>query len=118
MKRDPPYPKNKNFYLCGLHFRDDSFKCDLRYELQGGEKTFKLLDTAVPSIFSFSKETKRWVKSQERAKKRKKRDIIDSACTSHAIPSNDSVAIEEMERIVTIDENESIKKNGFYRYPN
>ena len=72
-------------------------------------KTFKLLDTAVPSIFSFSKETKSRVKSQERAKKRKKRDI-DSACTSHAIPSNDSVTIEEMESMATIDENEIIKK--------
>lgn len=54
MKRNP-YPKDFNFYLCGLHFSDEDFQQDLRYEVQGGKKKLKLLDTAIPSIFSFTK---------------------------------------------------------------
>ena len=41
LKRDPPYPENdKNFVVCGLHFDDNSFKRDLRYELCGGKRAF------------------------------------------------------------------------------
>ena len=57
MKRNP-YPKDFNFYLCGLHFTDEDFQQDLRYEVQGGKKKLKLLDTAIPSIFSFTKKWK------------------------------------------------------------
>ena len=54
MKREPPYPVNpQNFDLC-LHFTDDSFKRDLRFEMFGGTQTFNLVDGSVPSIFSFS----------------------------------------------------------------
>lgn len=55
MKRNP-YPKDFNFYLCGLHFSDEDFQQDLRYAVQGGKKKLKLLDTAIPSIFSFTKK--------------------------------------------------------------
>ena len=30
MKRDPPYPKDENFNLCGLHFESSCFKRDLK----------------------------------------------------------------------------------------
>ena len=55
MKQNP-YPKDFKFYLCGLHFSDEDFQQDLRYEVQGGKKKLKLLDTAIPSIFSFTKK--------------------------------------------------------------
>ena len=50
MKRDPPYPKNEHFSVCGLHFTDECFERDLRYQLQGGKRNFKLIATAVPIL--------------------------------------------------------------------
>ena len=35
MKRNPPFPSENNFVLCGMHFRDECFQRDL--------KVFKLL---------------------------------------------------------------------------
>ena len=70
MKPYPPYPKDNNIYFCGLHFSNEDFQRDLRYELQGIEKTFKLLDTAIPSIFSFTKNVKRREESEKRFHKR------------------------------------------------
>ena len=53
----------------------------------------KVLDTAVPSLFSFTKETKRRVESQTRYYKGNKRDIID-----------DSLLVEEIENVEAIHE--------------
>ena len=93
IKRDPPYPAAKNFYLCGLHFAEDCFKRDLRQELMGGKKSFKLTDITVPSIFVFTKETKVRLSSCERSEKRLKRDIVDEICGSAPLLSeNSSVA--------------------------
>ena len=61
MKRDPQdgkYPKY--FYLCGIHFEDDYFERDLKYELTGSKRNFKLKANAAPSIiwvFGGEKET-------------------------------------------------------------
>ena len=74
MKREPPYPLDKNFYLCGLHFSDDCFHRDIKHEMMGGKKTFKLIDTAVPDNFYFSKDNKRRVSSHERADKQIKKE--------------------------------------------
>ena len=30
MQRDPPYPSQKNFVLCGLHFAEECFEHDLK----------------------------------------------------------------------------------------
>ena len=30
MRRDPPYPSDENFYICGLRFEDDCFERDLK----------------------------------------------------------------------------------------
>ena len=30
MKREPPYPKDENFVLCGLHFEEKCFERDLK----------------------------------------------------------------------------------------
>lgn len=63
MNQDSPYPKDKHFYLSGLYFHGEDFQRDLTYELQGGEK-FKLLDTAILPIFSFTKKLKRREESE------------------------------------------------------
>ena len=34
VKREPPYPDDKNFALCGLHFEDDYFVRDFMHELK------------------------------------------------------------------------------------
>ena len=80
MKLDALYLKDNNFHLCGLHFSNNDFQRDLRYEFQGGEKKFKLLDTAIPSMLSFIKKVKRPEESEKRSHKRKKHDIIDEVC--------------------------------------
>ena len=58
----------------------------------GGKKSFKLIDTAVPSIFVFTKITKGRPSSCERSKKRLKRDIIDEVCGSVHLCETSSVA--------------------------
>ena len=70
MRRDPPYPENpENFILCGLHFTDDSFKRDLQFEISGlGKQRFKLVDGAVPSVFSFPVPAKKRSFSENRSK--------------------------------------------------
>ena len=92
MKRDPPYPKNEHFSVCGLHFADECFERDLRYQLQGGKRNFKLIATAVPTIFDFedklqhgkvSGETRKRVSSQKREDKRRKSESIEEACCSY-----------------------------------
>ena len=75
MNRNSPYPKDNNFYLFGLHFSDDDFQRDLRCEHQGGEKKFKLLDAAIPSIFNFTKKVKRQKELEKRSHKGKKHNI-------------------------------------------
>ena len=57
MKREPPYPKDEHFVLCGKHFHHDDFERDLRGEvMSSAKKIFKLKENAVPSIFTFTKE--------------------------------------------------------------
>ena len=71
MKRDPGYPENpKNFVLCGLHFEDDCFARDRKFELMGGKRTYLLLKDSVPSVFSFSKSVKKRTSSESRAEER------------------------------------------------
>ena len=93
MKRDPPYPKNEHFSVCGLHFADECFERDLRYQLQGGKRNFKLIATAVSTIFDFedklqhgkvSGETRKRVSSQKREDKRRKSESIEEACCSYS----------------------------------
>ncbi|XP_057308074.1 uncharacterized protein LOC130645964 [Hydractinia symbiolongicarpus] len=55
MKRDPPYPADTNFVLCGMHFTSECFQRDLKAELCGSVRKFILLPNAIPSVFSFSK---------------------------------------------------------------
>ena len=42
MKRQPPYPDDKNFVLCGLHFEDDYFVRDFMHELNNQKRKYKL----------------------------------------------------------------------------
>ena len=60
MKREPPYPNDKNFYLCGHHFRDEDFERDLMADLMPDVKRkFRIKNDAVPSIFTFSVESEK-----------------------------------------------------------
>ena len=78
MRREPPYPKDENFAICGLHFSDDCFIEDLQAKYCGTPNSFKLKDDAVPSLFEFSKPRKRRQSSEKRAAKRSRQDIVTS----------------------------------------
>ncbi|XP_057298998.1 uncharacterized protein LOC130629703 [Hydractinia symbiolongicarpus] len=83
MKRDPPYPADTNFVLCGMHFTSECFQRDLKAELCGSVRKFILLPNAIPSVFSFSKPlpAKRSA-SIARNERKTKRQIVDEACTA------------------------------------
>lgn len=95
MKRDPPYPvKKEDFVICGSHFTYECFERDLRYELMGGKKTYKLLPTAVPTIFTFDKKEgetdkneKKRTFSEKRKDKRRKSVTVEEACSSYSTPT-------------------------------
>ena len=79
MKRDPQdgkYPKY--FYLCGLHFEDDNFERDVKYEITGSKRTFKLKANAVPSIFGFLEAKKRRTLSESRKEKNEIKNVASS----------------------------------------
>ena len=74
-------------------FTDVCFERDLRYQLQGRKRNFKLIATAVPTIFDFedklqhgkvSGETRKRVSSQKREDKRRKSESIEEACCSYS----------------------------------
>ena len=46
MKRQP-YPDDKNFALCELHFEDDYFVRDFMHELNNQKRKYKLKEDAV-----------------------------------------------------------------------
>ena len=82
MKREPPYPQNpQNFIVCGVHFEDSSFKRDLKYEMCGGKRKFSLVENAVPSIFTFSVDSKKRVTSKQRIDKRDRTIEVDEICS-------------------------------------
>ena len=84
MKRDPPYPDNpKDFVVCGLHFSDDDFKPDLKYEYtKRGKQRFILADNAIPSIFNFSTPTNKRHFSENRMSKRESKRVAMEAVAS------------------------------------
>ena len=65
IKREPPYPKNENFAVCGLHFEEDCFLRDFESELTGITRKFKLKDGAVPTLFVFSKPKQKHISSEQ-----------------------------------------------------
>ena len=75
MKRDPPYPKIEHFSVCGLHFADECFERDLRYQLQGGKRNFKLIATAVPTIFDFEDKLHGKISGETRTGRQKKKKV-------------------------------------------
>ena len=43
MKREPPYPVDKNFYVCGLHFDENKFEKNMMSEmLRESKRKFKI----------------------------------------------------------------------------
>lgn len=79
IRREPPYPKDENFAVCGIHFTEDCFSRDLQSELTGKSKQkFKLKEGAIPTIFPFSKPKRKRISSETRQNKRQMKDVIDS----------------------------------------
>ena len=92
MMLDPPYPENpENFVLCELHFTDDNFKRELQFEISGhGKQRFKLIDGAVPSVFSFSAPIKKRSFAESRSKAWvNKRLILDAVQPTSSFPASD-----------------------------
>ena len=78
IKREPLYPKNANFAVCGLHLEEDCFLRDLESELIGIKRTFSLKDGAVPTLFAFSKPKQKCISCEQRAEKHKQRNIVEN----------------------------------------
>ena len=98
MRRDPPYPKDENFALCGTHFEDGYFADDPKALYGGMKKSFKLKDDAVPTIFLTSKSTKKRKCSEDRASKRLRKEMISSLlpkphCSKSACGDDSDVAM-------------------------
>ena len=88
MRRDPPYPKDTNFALCGLHFTDDCFLDDPKAKYGGMAASFKLKEDAVPSVFEFSKQIKRRRTSEHRRNKREKTELVNASLEQPVIQIN------------------------------
>ena len=67
IKREPPYPKDENIAVCGLHFEDECFIRDF-YSENSNLKS-KLKDGFVPTKFVFSKQKQKRRSSEQRAEK-------------------------------------------------
>ena len=73
-------PRDKNFYLCKLHFENDCIARDLKAQLLGLRSINKTLkDGAVPTLFPHKEEQKKRIHLVERAVIAEKRSFIASA---------------------------------------
>ena len=79
IKCEPPYRKDENFAVCGLHYEDECFIHDFYsefIELENSNLKFKLKDGSVPTKFVFSKQKQKHRSSEQRAEKRKQQTIL------------------------------------------
>ena len=59
-----------NIFVCVIHFEDDDFELDLKFELTETKRTFELKENAVPSKFVFSDQKKEHQFSESRREKK------------------------------------------------
>ena len=70
IKREPPYPKDEDVAVCGLHFENECFIRDFYsefIEIENSNLKFKLKD--VPTKFVFSKQEEKRRSSEQRAER-------------------------------------------------
>ena len=90
LKRTGGLPKERNITLCSDHFASECFERNLKKEFETGSTTeiYKLKDDAVPTIFSYKKDTPSRPSTKSRKQRAEKRKYITEVCSSPSVPTS------------------------------
>ena len=90
LKRTGGLPKERNITLCSDHFASECFERNLKKEFETGSTTeiYKLKDDAVPTIFSYKKDTPSRPSTKSRIQRAEKRKYITEVCSSPSVPTS------------------------------